>query len=78
MGDTSSTGASTLEVSRMPVLYLSHGAPPLADDPHWPAELADISAGMTRPTAILIVSAHWEAAPLTLAATQPVPLLYDF
>jgi 4,5-DOPA dioxygenase extradiol len=68
----------TVEISRTPVLYLSHGAPPLADDRVWTAELAAVSAGITRPTAILIVSAHWEAAPLTLAATETVPLLYDF
>ncbi|GAA0585431.1 dioxygenase [Kribbella sandramycini] len=61
-----------------PVLYLSHGAPPLADDRRWTSELAAVSAGLARPTAILIVSAHWEAAPLTLAATSTVPLLYDF
>lgn len=73
------TAASTTpKLERMPVLYLSHGAPPLADDPHWPAELAAVSAGMARPTAILIVSAHWEAAPLMLGATRTVPLLYDF
>jgi 4,5-DOPA dioxygenase extradiol len=63
---------------RMPVLYLSHGAPPLADDPVWPAELAAWSAGVERPAAILVVSAHWEAAPLALAATTTVPLFYDF
>ncbi|NEA32400.1 class III extradiol ring-cleavage dioxygenase [Streptomyces sp. SID13031] len=63
---------------RTPVLYLSHGAPPLADDRLWTAELAGVSAGIGRPAAILIVSAHWEAAPLTLAATETVPLLYDF
>jgi 4,5-DOPA dioxygenase extradiol len=62
----------------MPVLYLSHGAPPLADDAHWPAELAAIADGLARPSAVLIVSAHWEAAPLTLAATETVPLFYDF
>ncbi|WP_112239049.1 dioxygenase family protein [Kribbella monticola] len=68
----------TVEISRTPVLYLSHGAPPLADDRVWTAELATVSAAITKPTAILIVSAHWEAAPLTLAATETVPLLYDF
>lgn len=31
-----------------------------------------------RPRAILIVSAHWESAPLTIGATHPVPLMYDF
>jgi 4,5-DOPA dioxygenase extradiol len=63
---------------RMPALYLSHGAPPLADDPVWPGELAAWSATLPRPQAILVVSAHWEEAPLALSATRAVPLLYDF
>ncbi|WP_407565448.1 dioxygenase [Streptomyces sp. 184] len=62
----------------MPALYLSHGAPPLADDPVWPAELAAWAAGLPRPRAILVVSAHWEEAPLALGATATVPLVYDF
>jgi 4,5-DOPA dioxygenase extradiol len=62
----------------MPVLYLSHGAPPLADDPVWTGQLASWSADIPRPTAILIVSAHWENAPLTVGATTTVPLVYDF
>lgn len=65
-------------MSRMPVLYLSHGAPPLADDQTWTTELADWSATLPTPTAILVVSAHWEEAPLTLGATETVPLTYDF
>ena len=63
---------------RMPVLYLSHGAPPLADDPIWPGELANWAATLPRPGAILVVSAHWESAPVTLGATRTVPLIYDF
>ncbi|HEY7594611.1 MAG TPA: class III extradiol ring-cleavage dioxygenase [Actinophytocola sp.] len=62
----------------MPVLYLSHGAPPLADDQVWTAQLATWSADLPKPKAILIVSAHWENAPLTLGATTTVPLVYDF
>ncbi len=62
----------------MPAVYLSHGAPPLADDRRWTHELADWSAAMPRPKAILVVSAHWESAPLTIGATTPVPLVYDF
>jgi 4,5-DOPA dioxygenase extradiol len=63
---------------RMPALYLSHGAPPLADDPVWPGELAAWSADLPRPKAVLMVSAHWEEAPLALGATTTVPLVYDF
>lgn len=64
--------------SRSPVVFLSHGAPPLADDPVWTRELADLAAGMARPRAILVVSAHWEQAPLSIGATRTVPLFYDF
>ena len=70
--------ASSDGPTRMPVIFLSHGAPPLADDEIWTRELADWSAAVERPGAILIVSAHWEAAPLTLGATTKVPLTYDF
>jgi len=63
---------------RMPALYLGHGAPTLMDDPLWPAELAAWAASLPRPRAILIVSAHWEEAPLTIGATTTVPLVYDF
>lgn len=63
---------------RMPALYLSHGAPPLADDPLWPGQLAAWAADLPRPSAILMVSAHWEEAPLALGATGTVPLVYDF
>lgn len=64
--------------SGQPVLYLSHGAPPLADDQLWTRQLAEWSSTIDKPTAILIVSAHWEEAPLTLGATETVPLVYDF
>jgi 4,5-DOPA dioxygenase extradiol len=63
---------------RMPALYLSHGAPPLADDPVWPGQLAAWAADLPRPRAVLIVSAHWEDAPLAIGATVTVPLVHDF
>ncbi|MFO7292686.1 MAG: class III extradiol ring-cleavage dioxygenase [Actinomycetes bacterium] len=71
---------SRLEFSdrRMPVVYLSHGAPPLADDPVWTRQLAEWSASMPKPSSVLIVSAHWEDDPLTMGATTTVPLYYDF
>ena len=63
---------------RMPAVYLSHGAPPLADDELWTGQLADWSAALPKPKAVLVVSAHWEEAPLALGATTTVPLVYDF
>jgi 4,5-DOPA dioxygenase extradiol len=64
--------------SRIPAIYLSHGAPPLADDPIWPSQLAAWSDELPRPTSILMVSAHWEDSPIALGATTTVPLVYDF
>jgi 4,5-DOPA dioxygenase extradiol len=63
---------------KMPALYIGHGAPPLLEDPIWGGELANWSEGLPKPKAILIVSAHWESAPLTIGATETVPLIYDF
>ena len=62
----------------MPAVYLGHGAPVLLDDPIWPSELSAWSARLPRPESILMVSAHWESAPLTIGATTQVPLVYDF
>lgn len=63
----------------MPALYIGHGAPPLLDDPLWSSELARWGKDLPRPKAILIVSAHWESAPLTLGTAEPqTPLIYDF
>ena len=72
------TADSHAPTRQMPVLYLSHGAPPLADDLTWTGELASWSADLPRPTGILMISAHWEEAPLALSATTTVPLIYDF
>ncbi len=63
----------------LPSLYLSHGAPPLFEDAAWMDRLFDWAGRMPRPRAILIVSAHWESAPLSLsAAAAGTPLVYDF
>ncbi len=62
---------------RMPALYIGHGAPPLLDDPIWSGQLAQWAEDLPRPNAILIVSAHWESAPVMLSANG-APLVYDF
>jgi len=62
-----------MPTSKLPVLFLAHGAPPLLDDAHWIRELASWAASRPRPRAIVIVSAHWEAAPLSIGAVRPLP-----
>jgi 4,5-DOPA dioxygenase extradiol len=63
----------------MPALYLSHGAPPLFDDALWLRQLLDWAQALPKPRGVLIVSAHWETAPLCLSAPAAgTPLVYDF
>ncbi len=66
-------------MSLTPALYIGHGAPPLLDDALWSSQLSAWGNELVRPTAILVVSAHWESAPLTLGSTSgTTPLIYDF
>jgi 4,5-DOPA dioxygenase extradiol len=63
----------------LPTLYLGHGAPPLLESRRWMDELLGWSLALPKPRNVLIVSAHWEAAPLSIS--QPAaatPLVYDF
>ncbi|WP_100447779.1 dioxygenase family protein [Glycomyces xiaoerkulensis] len=63
----------------LPALYLSHGAPPLFDETEWMERLFAWAHRLPRPKGILIVSAHWESAPLMLSSPAPgTPLVYDF
>jgi 4,5-DOPA dioxygenase extradiol len=63
----------------LPALYLSHGAPPLFDDGPWLRQLFEWAQSRPKPRSILIVSAHWESAPLSLSASAAgTPLVYDF
>jgi 4,5-DOPA dioxygenase extradiol len=67
------------EDGTLPALYVSHGAPPLFDDADWMTRLGAWADRLPTPRAILIVSAHWESAPLALSSPEPgTPLVYDF
>lgn len=72
------TQPETTASERMPAVYLGHGAPPLLDDALWVSELQQWARDLPRPKALLVMSAHWENAPLAVGATQTVPLVYDF
>jgi 4,5-DOPA dioxygenase extradiol len=62
----------------LPSLYVSHGAPMLFEMPDWMTELHEWAHRLPRPKAVLIVSAHWESAPLSVSSTEPTELVYDF
>jgi 4,5-DOPA dioxygenase extradiol len=63
----------------LPSLYISHGAPPTFEDAVWMHELHDWARALPKPKSILIVSAHWESAPLSITSTRPgTELVYDF
>lgn len=69
----------TPEHGSFPALYLSHGAPPLFEDAEWIQSLGRWADALPRPRGIVIVSAHWESAPIALSAPgDAVPLVYDF
>ena len=63
----------------LPALFVSHGAPPTLDDPRWLDDLFTWAQAMPKPRAIVVVSAHWENAPLAISgAAAGTPLYYDF
>ena len=68
---------------RLPSLFVSHGSPMMALEPS-PARtfLAGLGAHLPRPTAILVVSAHHDAAyeggRATVTASPAPPTIHDF
>ena len=63
----------------LPALFVSHGAPPTLDDARWLRDLFDWGQSLPKPRGIVVVSAHWEDAPLSITnAVAGTPLYYDF
>lgn len=66
-------------MSRLPSLFLSHGAPTLPIDPAMPSEaFSALGARLPRPRAILMLSAHW-GTDMPVASTAETPeTIHDF
>ncbi len=64
--------------SRLPAVFVGHGSPMTVLDRVKGPEMARATAGLPKPDAILVVSAHFEVAPPSLGAVEPIPLVYDF
>lgn len=63
----------------LPSLFVSHGAPPTLDDPQWLRDLFTWGQSMPKPRGIVVVSAHWENAPLAISGLAAgTELYYDF
>ena len=63
----------------MPVLFLSHGAPSLPSDAGESGEAwRRLAAGIPKPSAILIVSAHWETRAPTVSRAARPETIHDF
>jgi len=76
---TAAHRAWTPDDGPLPSLYLGHGAPPLLENTLWMDQLLGWSLAMPKPKNILIVSAHWESAPLAVSGSAAgTPLVYDF
>src|SRR5690606_17081814 len=65
------------------VLYLSHGGGPLpllgeASHEEMVRCLRGIAADMERPSAIVVISAHWEEDIPTITSGLNPPLIYDY
>lgn len=70
-------------MTRPTVLFLSHGGGPLpllgdAGHREMVQNLQHISARLLKPSAILVISAHWEAATATITAARHPSLIYDY
>ena len=66
-------------MSRLPSLFLSHGAPTLPIDPSMPrAEFGVLSSQLPRPEAILMLSAHWGTAQPVASTAEMPETIHDF
>jgi 4,5-DOPA dioxygenase extradiol len=63
---------------RMPVLFVAHGNPLMLDLPHRMQQLTSWGQALPRPNGVVVISAHWQSHPVTLGASSPTPLIYDF
>ena len=66
-------------MSRLPVLFVSHGAPTFALEPGRAGVLLrELGARLPRPRAIVVVSPHWPTRGFAVGAHPQPPTLYDF
>ncbi len=75
---TEQNETTTPASQRMPTVFAGVGGPRQMWDEEWSGELRSWALSMPKPKSILVFSAHWLRNPVTLGATKPVPLTYDY
>lgn len=66
-------------MTQLPAVFVSHGAPTLAMDPGRTGEgWVALAQTLPRPTAILVISAHWETAVPQLSLAEQPATIHDF
>jgi 4,5-DOPA dioxygenase extradiol len=64
---------------RMPVLFIGHGSPMNAiEDNEFSRGWAEVGSSISRPAAIVCISAHWETRGTYVTAMQKPPTIHDF
>lgn len=64
---------------KMPVLFLGHGSPMNAiEENEFVQGFRNISSGIERPKAIIVVSAHWETVGTRVTAMEHPATIHDF
>jgi 4,5-DOPA dioxygenase extradiol len=64
--------------NRMPVLFVSHGAPTKALDRQQGALLHSWAQTLPQPQGILVISAHWWEPEVQISCADPLPTIHDF
>lgn len=75
--ETMTHGLSQTE--KMPVLFLGHGSPMNAiEENEFVTGFRNIGKGIPKPTAILVISAHWETRGTFVTAMEKPRTIHDF
>src|SRR5258708_6678428 len=62
-----------------PALFISHGAPTVAtEESDYTEALGALGRSIGRPSAVVIVSAHWQTDPLHVTGAARPRTIYDF
>jgi 4,5-DOPA dioxygenase extradiol len=66
-------------MTRLPSVFVSHGAPTFALEPGRAGELLrELGERLPRPRAVLVLSPHWITRGVSVSAAETLPTIHDF